>query len=135
MSTLGERIAARARALVGRRFRPQGRAPEHGLDCVGTAAVAIDVAPERVPRDYRLRGEHLAQIEQELATLGCTRVAEGMATGDVIVCRSGPAQFHLLVCTGDAFVHADALLRRIVERPMPAPWPVVGVWRLSEEEG
>jgi hypothetical protein len=135
MPNLGERIAARARGLVGLRFRPQGREADHGLDCVGTAAAALDVAPERVRRDYPLRGEHLAEIERELAALGCARVFEGAATGDVIVCRSGPAQFHLLVCTGEAFVHADALLRRIVERPMPAPWPVAGVWRLQEEQG
>jgi hypothetical protein len=134
MSTLGERIAARARGLVGLRFRPQGREAEYGLDCVGTAAVAMDLPPGRVRRDYPLRGEHLAAIEQELAALGCARVADP-AAGDVIVCRSGPAQFHLLVCVGDGFVHADALLRRIVERPMPAPWPVAGVWRLQEEEG
>ncbi|MEA3039035.1 MAG: hypothetical protein QOE79_1548 [Sphingomonadales bacterium] len=135
MSSLGERIAARARGLVGLRFRPQGREAEYGLDCVGTAAKAMDVTPDRVPRDYPLRGEHLDRIERGLAALGCARVIEGAATGDVIVCRSGAAQFHLLVCTGDAFVHADALLRRIVERPMPAPWPVAGVWRLQEEEG
>jgi hypothetical protein len=134
MSTLGERIAARARGLVGLRFRPQGRDAEHGLDCVGTAAAAIGASPGRVPRDYPLRGEHLVRIEDQLAALGCARV-EGAAMGDVIVCRGGPAQFHLLVCIGDAFVHADAVLRRIVERPMPAPWPVAGVWRLQEEQG
>jgi hypothetical protein len=134
MSTLGERIAVRARGLVGLRFRPQGRDCEHGLDCVGAAAVAIDAPLDRMPRDYPLRGEHLVEIEEGLAALGCARV-EGAAAGDVIVCRSGPAQYHLLVCIGDAFVHADALLRRIVERPMPAPWPVAGVWRLQEEQG
>jgi hypothetical protein len=135
MSMLGERIAARARALVGLRFRPQGREPEHGLDCVGTAAAAMDLNPTRVRRDYPLRGEHLGAIERELAALGCAAVTGKAATGDVLVCRSAPAQYHLLVCTGDAFVHADAGLRRIVERPMPAPWPVAGVWRLQEEEG
>jgi hypothetical protein len=135
MSTLGERIAARARGLVGLRFRPQGRDAEHGLDCVGAAAAAIDAPPGRVPSDYPLRGDHLDRIEQALAALGCDRTGEDASTGDVIVCRSGPMQFHLLVCIGDAFVHADALLRRIVERPMPAPWPVAGVWRLKEEEG
>jgi lipoprotein Spr len=135
MSTLGERIAARARALVGLRFRPQGREPDHGLDCIGTAAAAMDVDPARIRRDYPLRGEHLGVIERELAALGCLPVLGGAARGDVLVCRSAPAQYHLLVCIGDAFVHADAGLRRIVERPMPAPWPIASVWRLQEEEG
>jgi hypothetical protein len=56
----------------------------------------------------------------------------------VIVCRTGAAQFHLAVATGPTFVHADARLRRVVERPWPLPWPVEGVWRLAsggDEEG
>jgi len=31
-----------------------------------------------------------------------------------------------------AFVHADLGLRRVVERPLPPPWPIVGVWRLVD---
>ena len=135
MSDRGEDIAARARGLVGRRFRPQGRDPALGLDCVGVAAAAAGVAAERIPADYALRGEHLARIEHALCDLGCRPVPRDAAeAGDVIVCEVGPAQFHLLLCTGGAFVHADAGLRKVVERPLPCPWPVAGVWRLSGEE-
>lgn len=130
MSDQGDVIAARARGLVGLRFRPQGREPALGLDCVGTAAAAAGVA---VRADYALRGDHEAAIEAGLAELGCARVAQDESeAGDVAVCRAGPAQFHLLVLTDGGFVHADAGLRRIVERPLPAPWPVLGVWRLGE---
>src|SRR4051812_14680355 len=102
-----------------------------GLDCVGTAAAALDAGP--VPSDYAARGHSLAWIEAELWALGCLE-AEAPEAGDVIVCRPARDQYHLLVCVGGAFVHADARLRRIVERPMPPPWPVAGVWRVPSGE-
>ncbi|MBV8688402.1 MAG: peptidoglycan endopeptidase [Alphaproteobacteria bacterium] len=130
MSIRGDDIAARARGLIGMRFRPQGRDPMLGLDCVGVAAAAAGVPAERLPADYDLRGEHLALIEHELCDLGCVPVPEGEAeAGDVVVCEVGPAQFHVLLCTGPSFIHADAGLRLVVERPRPFPWPVAGVWR------
>lgn len=135
MSRSGDEIAARARALVGVRFRPQGRDPRLGLDCVGTAAAAVGVAAERIRGDYQLRGQTLAEIEHDLCDLGCRPVPEAAAEpGDVIVCEAGPAQFHLLLFTGGGFVHADAGLRMVVERPGPVPWPIGGVWRLFKEE-
>ena len=134
MSARGDDIASRARSLVGSRFRPQGRDPRLGLDCVGTAAAAAGVASERVRRDYRLRGPGLSEVEHELCDLGCVPVAGGAAEpGDVIVCRAGPGQIHIAVATQAGFVHADAGLRLVVERPGPVPWPVLGVWRLAGE--
>jgi cell wall-associated NlpC family hydrolase len=131
----GAAIAARARALVGTRFRPQGRRPELGLDCVGLAAAAAGVPAARLPGDYALRGEALARVEHELCDLGCVPVPGGAAEpGDVVVCAAGPAQLHLVVATGDGFVHADAGLRRVVERPLPLPWPALSVWRMSGGE-
>jgi lipoprotein Spr len=135
MSARGQSIATRARALVGTRFRPQGRDPRLGLDCVGTAAEAAGVAGERVPRDYPLRGPDLAQVEHGLCDLGCVPVpGDAAEAGDVIVCRAGPEQIHLIVATEAGFVHADAGLRKVVERPGPVPWPVLGVWRLRGDD-
>jgi len=133
MNLRGDRIALRARALVGARFRPQGRDPGLGLDCVGAAAAAAEVPARRLRCDYALRGQHLAAIENELRGLGCRQVAvEQAAAGDLIVCAAGPAQFHIVIRAWDSFVHADAALRRVVERPLPLPWPVAGAWRFSE---
>jgi hypothetical protein len=131
----GEDIAARARALVGARFRPQGRSAREGLDCVGTAALAAGIPADKVPRDYALRGQSLADIEHRLRDLGCRTVGgRDLQLGDVLVCEAGPAQFHMVIVTPGAFVHADASLRRVVERPLPVPWPVVGAWRAAGEE-
>lgn len=128
-------IAARACALVGTRFRPQGRDPDQGLDCVGAAAFACGIPSQCVPRDYALRGQTLAEIEHRLGDLGLRPVAgTALEPGDIVVCRAGPAQFHIAVITPFGFVHADAGLRRVVQRPYPIPWTMAGAWRLAEEE-
>ena len=118
-------VAERARALIGTRFRPQGRGPD-GLDCVGLAAAALGLGATR--RDYLLRGGDLAALEAGLAEAGLRPVDEKIA-GDVIVLRSGPGQLHLGVWTGEGLVHADAGLRRVVERPGAPQWPIVSIWR------
>ncbi|HEX8239993.1 MAG TPA: peptidoglycan endopeptidase [Allosphingosinicella sp.] len=128
-------IAARACALVGTRFRPQGRDPRHGLDCVGTAALACGIPVDRVPRDYALRNQSRAQIEHRLCDFGCRPVAgRELQLGDVVVCETGPAQFHMVIITPFGFVHADAALRRVAQRPYPIPWTPVSAWRLAKEE-
>ena len=128
-------IAARACALVGARFRPQGRSREHGLDCVGAAALAAGIPAERIPSDYSLRGQRLAEIEHRLCDLGCRPVTgRVLELGDVVVCQPGPAQFHMVIITPFGFVHADAALRRVVQRPYPIPWTLIGAWRLAAEE-
>lgn len=126
----GEEIVDRARALVGVRFRPQGRSRAAGFDCIGLVATAAGVA--RVPEGYRLRGGSRAGLERGLAAAGL-RPVEEPEPGDVLAMRSGPEQLHLGIWTGDGLVHADAGLRRVVERPGAPPWPVIGVWRKEDE--
>jgi cell wall-associated NlpC family hydrolase len=125
----GEAIVRRARALIGVRFRPQGRSQESGLDCIGLASAAL--AREGARRDYRLRGGSLSELERELRAAGLRPAALAEA-GDVVTMRPGPEQLHLGIWTGSGIVHADAGLGRIVERPGRPTWPVVGIWRKEE---
>lgn len=127
----GAIVAERARTLVGARYRPQGRHRSDGLDCVGVAAAALALDCERLPALYALRGPGLAEIEAELSASALVQVSTPEA-GDVLVFQTGPVQLHLGICTGSGFVHADAGLRRVVERPLPAPWPIAGVWRAAD---
>lgn len=53
------------------------------------------------------------------------------APGDVLLMAVGPGQGHLGIRTAAGFVHADAALRRVVERPGLPPWPLIGVWRME----
>jgi murein DD-endopeptidase / murein LD-carboxypeptidase len=125
-----DEIVARARALIGARFRPQGRSAATGLDCIGVVAVAIGARD--VPADYALRGGTVEALAAELVRAG-PRAADGPARGDVLLMRPGAGQLHLGIFTGGGFVHADAGLRRVVERPLPLPWPILGSYRIEEE--
>lgn len=129
MEAGGAAIVARARGLIGVRFRAQGRSPATGLDCIGLVAAAAGVESAR--RDYRLRGGSVAELERGLAAAGLRRSEGEPAAGDVLVMRPAAQQLHLGVWTGGGIVHADAGLRRVVERPGEPPWPVIGRWRME----
>lgn len=129
MPDAGDAIVARARALIGVRFRPQGRTREAGLDCIGLAAAAVGATA--VPCDYRLRGSSPARLAAGLEAAGLRPVDSAQA-GDVLAMEAGPAQLHLGVFSGGGLIHGDAGLRRVVERPGPPPWPVLGIWRKED---
>lgn len=124
MANDGASVVARARALIGTRFRPQGRG-DAGLDCIGLAAAALN---RRAPDDYPQRGGSLELLAAALRVAGL-KPRRGRRAGDLLAMRSGPEQLHLGIWTGEGIVHADARLRRIVERPGEPPWPVIGIWR------
>lgn len=114
---------------MGARFRLHGRTAADGLDCVGLAALACGVA---APRGYALRTGDAAYVAVLAEGLGLART-DRAAAGDVLLMRSGPGQLHLGIATGDGLVHADASLRRVVERPGAPPWPVLARWRMRED--
>lgn len=129
--TAGERVAAAAREAVGAPFRLQGRDPSAGLDCVGVVALALRAGGHEgpIPSGYDLRCGDAARYRSCWAGLSG---ADGRRTGDVLLCLAGPRQLHLAIRTAAGFVHADAGLRRVVERPGELPWPLVMAWRLGE---
>lgn len=121
--------AARAAALVGTRFRPQGRDPATGLDCLGLVLAAHRIMPANAPRDYRLRGAYRDQL-LAAADRWFRRIAPGRARpGDLLVLEPAADQLHLAILTEQGFVHADARLGRVVETPGPASWPLNAVLR------
>jgi cell wall-associated NlpC family hydrolase len=129
--TRGERAAAAARGAVGAPFRLHGRDAAHGLDCVGVVAVSLRAAgyDGPIPTGYDLRCGDAGRYHASWAGLAS---ADGERPGDVLLCRAGPGQLHLAVRTRAGVVHADAGLRRVVERPGALPWPVLRAWRLEE---
>ena len=118
-----QQVITRARALIGVRFRPHGRDPATGLDCVGLAGLAMGVP---VPTGYALRGASPGAVAALVDATGLLR--RPPAPGALLLVESGPAQCHLLVLTDEGFVHADAGRRRVVERRGRAEWPTVGSW-------
>ncbi|PAX07012.1 hypothetical protein [Sphingomonas lenta] len=126
----GKRAAAAALGALGVRFRLHGRDVASGLDCVGLAALAMRAGgyAGEAPSGYRLRGGDLARVAAAVEGLVA---ADGSAPGDLLLFRPGPGQLHLAVRTARGFVHADAGLGRVVERPGADPWPLIGAWRLE----
>ena len=121
--------AGRARALVGTRFRAQGRTPSLGLDCIGLVLCTFELPAEGIRRDYRMRGNHRREL---LAGLNGTfrRVAPSQRRpGDVMVLQVARDQLHLAIMTDGGFVHADARLGKVVETVGAPPWPVLAHFR------
>ena len=130
MSATGERVAAAARALVGVRFRAQGRDPALGLDCVGVAVAALRGAGVHlaVRDDYPLRSAAWNPRDEPGALMRC----DGTEAGDVLLLRVDATQLHVAVRIAGGIVHADAGLRRVVERVGVFDWPVLAAWRARE---
>lgn len=129
---VGERAGAepelplqRSRGAIGAKFRLHGRSVAGGLDCVGLAGLVYGVA---VPRGYCLRSGDAEAVVAGVAAAGLVRVADRRA-GDLVLFRAGPGQLHLGIDGGESVIHADASLRRVVERPGLAPWPELMRWR------
>lgn len=118
-------IAERARALVGTRFRLHGRDAATGLDCIGLVAAATGVAART---GYAIRGGDPREIENALRAAGFARVGTA-APGDVVLSRPGPGQLHMGVISASGVIHADVMLRRVVERPGALEGEVLGIWR------
>lgn len=134
MTSLGEQIAGEALALLGIPFRLRGRSTETGLDCVGLVMLALRGAGILVeePPTYGLRGTGPGRAEALLLRAGLSP-AEAEAPGDVLLVESGPMQLHLMIRAGGGHVHAHAGLGRVVLMPPPLCWPLVGIWRCSNE--
>lgn len=123
------RVVAQARALVGVPFALHGRDARFGVDCVGLAVLAFGRAGHRgvAPLRYGVRAG-VARVEGWLREAGFVAV-DAAAVGDLVVVRPSAVQMHVMICTGDGFVHAHGGLGRVVEMPGDCGWPVVGCWR------
>jgi cell wall-associated NlpC family hydrolase len=128
----GERAIAAARGAIGTRFRLHGRDPASGLDCVGLAALALRAEGfgGAVPSGYALRSGDAVRVVAAIEAAGLVPAAD-VRPGDLVLLRAGPGQLHFAIQSGDGIIHADAMLRRVVERCAP-DWPVLGRWRCDE---
>ena len=118
--------AGRAQALVGTRFRLQGRSTQ-GLDCIGLVTAAFGIPDDAVPRDYRLRSGRGDELAAGL--LRFFRKVRTIEVGDVMLLEVASRQPHLAVRTEAGFVHAHAGIGRVVETPGLPEWPLIGAYR------
>lgn len=139
---MSDAIVAAARSAIGARFRLHGRDPALGLDCVGLVVLAVRAGGGTTvaPDGYALRSGDADAVAAMIVAAGLV-TANDRWPGDVLLCRAGPGQLHLAIDGGavcdqpsGSIIHADAQLRRVVERPGPPPWPVIGRFRLPSAE-
>ena len=128
-------VWAAGEALVGVRFRLQGRDAATGLDCVGVVVAAFASAGVRLSAidDYALRGFGLRRAEAVLAAAGLWRARGAVRIGDVGLFALPGRQLHLALLAPGRLIHADAGLRRVVIAPaarLPEP---ASRWRWNFE--
>lgn len=119
--------ATRARALIGTRFRLHGHDPATGLDCVGLIVAACPVIAD-APRGYPLRGGSADRFAAMFIANRLTQRRGVPRRGDILLLQPSAAQFHLGIWSGDSLIHADGVLRRVVETPGMPDWPIVSTW-------
>ncbi|WP_242139887.1 peptidoglycan endopeptidase [Sphingomonas sp. TREG-RG-20F-R18-01] len=133
MTRVDGAVVAAARAVLSARFRLHGRDPALGLDCVGVVAVAARGAgyDGAVPTGYALHGGDVARVRAQFDAAGFVPAAT-VRPGAIALFDSGLGQLHLAVIVPGGIVHADAMLRRVVERPGMPPWPLLGCWHVRD---
>lgn len=135
MTDLRTRFALAAEDLVGTQFRLHGRDLITGLDCVGVVLFALAQVgrPAINPVGYGLRNLDHGPYLRLFAKAGFTKCNSSISIGDVAQVSPGPGQLHLLVAaTNGDFIHAHALLGRVVRTPPPLSWPIQALWRLTQ---
>ena len=136
MSALALRFASEAEGLVGSPFRLHGRDPEHGLDCVGVALVALRRCGIGAPDTggYTLRLGEPARFAQRARGYGFEPACGNLLPGDLVFLRPSPCQLHLaIVSMQGGIVHAHAGLRRVVHQPPIDDWAQQSHWRFGAE--
>lgn len=129
-------LADAAEALLGTPYRLHGRDPRMGVDCVGLIIAAlrsIGMNPVEPPA-YAMRNRSIDAHRDTASAMGLMSAMPPVVAGDILLTKTGAAQFHLLIAArnGD-FVHAHAGLRRVVMTPGPICWPIEDHWRLTPQ--
>ena len=119
----------RARTLIGTPFRPQGRDPKCGLDCVGFILSSYGLDAATNPQTYRLRGPDVSTARTWFPSVFRRVCRTERRPGDVLLVKVATEQIHLIMLSAHGFVHADLRLGLVVEVPGAPPWPIVAVYR------
>jgi cell wall-associated NlpC family hydrolase len=127
-------VWAAAEALIGVRFRLQGRDAATGLDCVGVIVAAYAAVGVRLAAldDYALRGVSLARAEAAIAQTGLRRTRGRIVTGDVGLFALPARQLHLALLAPGKIIHADAGMRRVALAPANRLPAAASRWRWVE---
>lgn len=126
-----QQVIANARALVGVRWKHQGRTP-WGVDCAGLVAMAFGAVVPVVDRTNYGRTPFQGELEAMVrANFGPPIKAgsisrEDLQPGDVALMRWGDSPHHVALVVdhpdGLGLVHAYALSRKVIEHGLSDDW-------------
>lgn len=131
---MSQETVKRARELIGVRFRPQGRHPNYGLDCLGVVVHACQLPSGPIPT-YSLRGDHASALRRALSGHFEEVQPNSLQPGDVLLLHVAREQVHMAVHCGRSIIHADARAGRVVETPGTPDWPIISVHRRRVDYG
>lgn len=121
----------RAAHLVGTLFRPQGRDPATGLDCLGLVICAFQLPFTEVPT-YRSTDGCWPSVEREVARWFKSVGQSALKNNDLAVFQL-TRSFHFGVISGAYLIHADASLGKVAARRLPSRYGrECRIYRLSE---
>lgn len=124
----GTDFEARALALVGTRFRPQGRG-QGALDCLGLMLAVYRIPAVAARSDYRLRGDHKAELAAGMKIFFRKIAAGAVRPGDALLFQIAADQYHFAVKSARGLIHAHAGIGRVVETPGLPEWALAGAFR------
>lgn len=112
-------IVAAARSRLGAPFRHQGRGAQ--IDCVGllaSVATQLDIEFEDYRAYPRLPNGQIVPLLQKAGML----LTSERRIGNVAVFRLGKLEWHVAVLSDVGLIHTHAVVRRVVETALDAPW-------------
>lgn len=130
----GAALARAAEKLIGVHFRPHGRDPTSGLDCVGLVHASLAAIGRRpvAPIGYALRNWSIERWLGCAAASGFAPVQGPIERGDVLLMQISSVQHHLMIAaSANSVIHAHAGLRRVVSQPLAGEADLVAHWRLA----
>jgi len=127
VASLRDSIVARARALLGTRYRYGGENPKRGFDCSGLVAYVLSSMSLMVPRTAAAQGLVGFEVVRDTARL---------LPGDLVTFGHGKTITHIGIYVGNGkFIQASSRAHKVIEvdllrSPAPGIRPWLGVRRV-----
>ncbi len=123
-----QEIVEQAKTWVGTKFRYQGRIKQNqnnkgGVDCLGFIIKLCDEVGYKYnnkPISYYdtiiySKKPNYNILQTRFAEIFYTKEAKDIDIGDIVLKKVCNDQYHLVLYTGNTFIHASAIIRAVVE--------------------
>lgn len=121
-------IVKEAKSWLGTRFRYQGRIKKNenfkgGVDCLGLIIGVCDAVGYEYngkPLSYYdnivySRKPNFEVLKEKFSKYFYLKKIENIEIGDIVLKKISKEQYHLMIYTGNSFIHASAVTLNVVE--------------------